>query len=70
MLENTDAPNSLIEMIEYVDQDHYLADQTRIKADQVMRDHITTWRSLLTGDAVVEAYEDVSAELDLPGEHP
>lgn len=67
LLQSTEDPNTFIEMIEYVDRQGYALDQHRSENDPHIRDHIARWRSLLIAPALVEVYEEVTAELDLHG---
>jgi hypothetical protein len=63
LLERSDVPHELIEVVEYESEAAYEADQRRVEEDPQMMALLRLWRELLEHPPVVEAYTDVTDEL-------
>jgi quinol monooxygenase YgiN len=67
LLQNTDDPNSFIEVVEYVDHEIYRRDQERVNSDPRMQGYLARWREFLSGPPQVTIYRDISDEIPKGG---
>lgn len=56
LLQNEDAPDDFIEIVEYENRETYERDQVRVASDPAMNERLVRWRALLAGAATVEVY--------------
>jgi quinol monooxygenase YgiN len=59
LLADSGDPSRFIEVIDYLDEDAYLADDERVRSDPAMADYLARWRALLTEPPEVETYRAV-----------
>jgi quinol monooxygenase YgiN len=63
LLRSLDRPGRFVEIIEYADEEAFLADKNRVSHDEQMQSFLAQWRELLTEPAAVEHFADITAEI-------
>lgn len=66
LLQRREDPTEFLEIVEYDSVAGYTADQTRVEHDPAMRELLDRWREILAEPAVVETYDDITAEIASP----
>src|SRR5262245_21739899 len=60
LLRNVDAPNELIQVIEYQMEHAVELNRQRLASDPAMRNFVQAWRTMFPGAVEVDIYEDVT----------
>jgi hypothetical protein len=60
LLRNVDAPNEIIQIVEYQAEKAVELNRQRLASDPMMRNFVTAWRTLFPGGSEIDVYEDVT----------
>jgi hypothetical protein len=60
LLRNVDAPNEIIQIVEYQAEKAVELNRQRLASDPMMRNFVQAWRTLFPGGSEIDVYEDVT----------
>ena len=60
LLRNVDAPNEIIQIVEYQAERAVELNRQRLASDPMTRNFVQAWRTLFPGGSEIDVYEDVT----------